>query len=116
MTTSPAFTRIDTRSRSSVMADAEKARRKAGAAAADELQLMARAEVIAAEQTARIPSSAGREREMPRREIAAELAATLHVSERGMVDRMHDAWVLVEQFPSTVAALRAGRVGRGMCG
>ena len=96
-----------------VVSRLEVTRRRMAALQAEELRLLARADAIAAEQTARVPSSAGREREMPLRAIAAEVGAVLRRSDRVMQDRLHDASVLVTGFAATVAALRAGRIDTG---
>ncbi|MCR2801855.1 DUF222 domain-containing protein [Microbacterium sp. zg-Y818] len=114
MNTSPAAgsiaTSIATASRGAVITGVEDTRQAIAALQAEELQWLARAEAIAAEETARVPSSEGREREMPRRAMAAELAAVLRRSDRGMQERMRDAAVLVDGFPATLAALEAGRI------
>lgn len=96
-----------------VVALLQDARRKVAAAQADEIRLLARAHAIASEQTARVPSSEGREREMPARSIAAEIAAALRRPDRGMQNRMHDAAGLVSGFAATVAALHAGAIEVG---
>ncbi|MCR2814948.1 HNH endonuclease signature motif containing protein [Microbacterium jiangjiandongii] len=101
---------IATASHGAVISGVEHTRRGIAALQAEELQWFARAEALAAEETARIPSSEGREREMPRRGMAAELAAVLRRSDRGMQERMRDAAVLVDGFPATLAALEAGRI------
>ncbi|MCR2818179.1 HNH endonuclease [Microbacterium sp. zg.Y1090] len=113
MKTLPPASRRDTRSLGAVVAGLEATRRRIAALHAEELQLLARADAIAAEQTARVPSSERREREMPARAIAAEVGAALRRPDRGMQDRMRDATVLVEGFAATVAALREGRVDAG---
>ncbi|MCR2825448.1 HNH endonuclease signature motif containing protein [Microbacterium sp. zg.Y909] len=101
---------IATASHGAVVTGVEHTRQAIAALQAEELQWLARAEAIAAEETARIPSGEGREREMPRRGMAAELAAVLRRSDRGMQERMRDAAGLVEGFPATLAALEAGRI------
>ena len=113
MNSSPVTTRSDTRSPGAVLSDLAAARRRVAAAEADVLHALARMDAIAAEQTARVPSSEGREREMPLRAIAAEVGAVLQWSDRVMQDRLHDAAVLVTGFAATVAALRAGRIDMG---
>ena len=113
MNSSPVTTRSDTRSPGAVLSDLAAARRRVAAAEADVLHALARMDAIAAEQTARVPSSEGREREMPLRAIAAEVGAVLQRSDRVMQDRLHDASVLVTGFAATVAALRAGRIDMG---
>ncbi|MCR2792522.1 HNH endonuclease [Microbacterium sp. zg.Y625] len=110
MNTSPAHSRSDTRSLGAVVAGLEVTRRRIAALQAEELGLLARADAIAAEQTARVPSSERREREMPARAIAAEVGAALRRPDRGMQDRMRDATTLVGGFAATVAALREGRI------
>ncbi|MCR2816102.1 HNH endonuclease signature motif containing protein [Microbacterium jiangjiandongii] len=101
---------IATASHGAVISGVEHTRRAIAALQAEELQWFARAEALAAEETARFPSSEGREREMPRRGMAAELAAVLRRSDRGMQERMRDAAVLVDGFPATLGALEAGRI------
>ncbi|MBD7958097.1 DUF222 domain-containing protein [Microbacterium sp. Sa4CUA7] len=113
MKTSSVSPRSDTRSPGAVLSDLAATRRRMAALQADELQLLARMNAIAAEQTARVPSSAGREREMPLRAIAAEVGAVLQRSDRVMQDRLHHATVLVTGFAATVGALRAGRIDMG---
>ncbi|MCR2826205.1 HNH endonuclease signature motif containing protein [Microbacterium sp. zg.Y909] len=114
MNTSPVIgsiaTSIGTASRGAVISGVEETRQAIAALQSEELQWLARAEAIAAEETAHIPSSEGREREMPRRGMAAELAAVMRRSDRGMQERMRDAAVLVEGFPATLGALEAGRI------
>ncbi|MCR2813524.1 HNH endonuclease [Microbacterium sp. zg.Y1090] len=97
-------------SHGAVISGVEQTRRAIAALQARELQWLARAETIAAEETSRVPSSEGREREMPRRAMAAELAAVLRRSDRGMQQRMRDAAGLVGGFAATLAALEAGRI------
>ncbi|MCR2825958.1 HNH endonuclease [Microbacterium sp. zg.Y909] len=106
----PATTRRDTRSRGAVLGELERTRARIAALQAEELGLLARADAIAAARTALVPSSAGREREMPLREMAADVAAVLRRSDRVIQDRLHDATVLVTGFAATVAALRAGAI------
>ncbi|MCR2793614.1 HNH endonuclease [Microbacterium sp. zg.Y625] len=110
MNSSSAAGSIATASHGAVISGVEHTRRAIAALQAEELQWFARAEALAAEETARIPSSEGREREMPRRGMAAELAAVLRRSDRGMQERMRDAAVLVEGFPETLGALESGRI------
>ncbi|MBD7957675.1 DUF222 domain-containing protein [Microbacterium sp. Sa4CUA7] len=101
---------IATASHGAVITGVEHTRRAIAALQAQELQWLARAEALAAAETARIPSSESREREMPRRGMAAEVAAVLRRSDRGMQQRMRDAAVLVDGFPATVRALEHGRI------
>ena len=113
MNTSSVIAPRDGLSLGGVVSRLEVTRRRIAALQAEQLRLLARADAIAAEQTARVPSSAGREREMPLRAIAAEVGAVLRRSDRVMQDRLHDASVLVTGFAATVAALRAGRIDTG---
>ena len=113
MNTSSVIAPRDGLSLGGVVSRLEVTRRRMAALQAEELRLLAWADAIAAEQTARVPSSAGREREMPLRAIAAEVGAVLRRSDRVMQDRLHDASVLVTGFAATVAALRAGRIDTG---
>jgi len=110
MSTSSTRHPSDTRSLGAVVAGLEATRRRIAALHAQELQLLARADAIAAEQTGRVPSVERREREMPGRAVAAEVGAALRRPDRGMRDRMRDATVLVDGFAATVAALREGRI------
>lgn len=98
------------RSMSDVVEGLEENRRAMAALHARELQLLGRAGEIAAAQTARIPVSAQRERELPLRSIAAEVGAALRRSDRGMQERIHRAAALLVAFPLVVAALREGRI------
>ena len=110
MNSSPTLPSIDALSAGAVVSGLADTRRRIAQLQAREMRLLARAEAIAAEQTALVPSSEGREREMPRRSMAAEVAAVLRRSDRGMQDRMHDATVLVDRFAATLAALETGRI------
>ncbi|MDL5350291.1 HNH endonuclease signature motif containing protein [Microbacterium sp. zg-YB36] len=95
-----------------VISGLEDARRRRAEADADEVWFLSQAEAVAQAQTARIPTSDGREREMPLRSMAAEVGAVLRRSDHGMRDRMHDATVLVDEFPATFTALREDRIDR----
>ncbi|MEN2740941.1 DUF222 domain-containing protein [Microbacterium sp. X-17] len=87
--------------------------RRAGAVlAAREARILAEAEQIAEAQTARLGSVGAREREMPRRCVAAELAVAVRVNDRAMQAAMNAAAVLTGSFPATLAALEAGRISR----
>ena len=100
-------------SASGVVAELVATERGIAALQARQLVLLGRAGQIAAEQTARIPLGAQREREMPLRSIAAELGAAIRRSDRGMQNRIHQATTLLDRFPGTVAALAAGRIDIG---
>ncbi|NHI17717.1 HNH endonuclease signature motif containing protein [Microbacterium excoecariae] len=78
--------------------------------AAQKATLLARADAIAAAQTARVGAAASREREMPRRLMAATLAAPLRANDRRVQSRMAEAARLVGGFPATLHALREGRI------
>ncbi|WP_417563871.1 DUF222 domain-containing protein [Microbacterium sp.] len=54
----------------------------------------------------------GVDQNMPWREMSAELAAAVHVSDRTMQARMGDAATLVHEFPAVHAALRDGSIDR----
>ncbi|MDL5353115.1 HNH endonuclease signature motif containing protein [Microbacterium sp. zg-YB36] len=95
-----------------VISGLEEVRRRRAEADADEVWFLSQAEAVAQAQTARIPTSDGREREMPLRSMAAEVAAVLRRSDHGMRDRMHDATVLVDELPATFRALREDRIDR----
>ncbi|MCR2825284.1 HNH endonuclease signature motif containing protein [Microbacterium sp. zg.Y909] len=93
-----------------VVAGLEENRRAMARLHARELQLLGRAGAIAADQTARIPVSEQRERELPLRSIAAEVGAALRRSDRGMQSRIHHAATMLVAFPTVVAALSEGRI------
>ncbi|WIM16854.1 MULTISPECIES: HNH endonuclease signature motif containing protein [unclassified Microbacterium] len=95
-----------------VISGLEEVRRRRAQADADEVWFLSQAEAVAEVETARIPSSDGREREMPLRSMAAEVGAVLRRSDHGMRNRMHDATVLVTEFAATFTALREDRIDR----
>lgn len=78
-----------------------------------ELSLLASAEALADEQTARLASRESRQREIPRRSIAAEIGAATRTSDRTVQRRMGEASVLGRDFPLAMRALGEGRVERG---
>ena len=100
-------------SASGVVAELVATERGIAALQARQLVLLGRAGQIAAEQTVRIPLGLQREREMPLRSIAAELAAAIRRSDRGMQNRIHQATTLLDRYPAAVAALAAGRIDIG---
>ncbi|MDL5350899.1 HNH endonuclease signature motif containing protein [Microbacterium sp. zg-YB36] len=113
MNTSPTTTALAAvLSHEQVISGLEEVRRRRAAVDADEVWFLSQAEAVAQAQTARIPSSEGREREMPLRSMAAEVGAVLRRSDHGMRDRMHDATVLVDEFAATFRALREDRIDR----
>ncbi|MCR2785587.1 MULTISPECIES: DUF222 domain-containing protein [unclassified Microbacterium] len=113
MNTSPTTAaRTAVLSHEQVISGLEEVRRRRAEADADEVWFLSQAEAVAQAETARIPSSEGREREMPLRGMAAEVGAVLRRSDHGMRDRMHDATVLVDELPATFVALREDRIDR----
>ncbi|MCR2784189.1 MULTISPECIES: HNH endonuclease signature motif containing protein [unclassified Microbacterium] len=113
MNTSPTTTaRTAVLSHEQVISGLEEVRRRRAQADADEVWFLSQAEAVAEAETARIPTSDGREREMPLRGMAAEVGAVLRRSDHGMRDRMHDATVLVDEFAATFTALREDRIDR----
>jgi hypothetical protein len=75
---------------------------------AQEAQLLSGVMGIALDQVARDPH--GSAHAFPVRSMAVELALALRESPRAMQSRMDRAHELVERFPATHAALRAGRI------
>lgn len=67
-------------------------------------------------QTARLSGAGRRDREMPLREVTAEVAAALRVTERTVQRRMSDATTLMMRFTRTFAALADGRISRAHAG
>lgn len=78
-----------------------------------ELTMLAAAEALADEQTGRLASPDRREREMPRRAIAAEIGTATRANDRTVQRRMGEASVLARDFPVALRALGAGRIERG---
>ena len=79
---------------------------------AERERLYAEAYDLAQEQTARLRDASTREREMPLRAMAAELAVAKRVSDRTMQTRLFEAHRTVTQFPAAWESWRAGRVSR----
>ncbi|MDL5352725.1 HNH endonuclease signature motif containing protein [Microbacterium sp. zg-YB36] len=113
MNTSPTTTPTDVMSAFAVVAEMVETDRQLAAIQARQLVLLGRAGDIAAAETARIPLSSQRERELPLRSMAAELAAATRRSDRGMQNRIHQATVMRDRFPATVTALAEGRIDIG---
>jgi len=67
-------------------------------------------------QTSRLRGAARRDREMPLREVTAEVAAALRVTERTVQRRMSDSTTLLMRFTRTLTALAEGRITRGHAG
>ncbi len=110
MNTSPRTASDAALATSGVVAEMLDTDRQIAALQARQLALLGRAGAIAAEQTARIPIGAQREREMPLRSIAAEIGTALRRSDRGMQNRIHEATTVLGRFPNTVQSLQEGRI------
>ncbi|TFV82443.1 HNH endonuclease [Microbacterium sp. dk485] len=67
---------------------------------------------VALEQTARMTSRDSREREMPMRSLAAEIAFATHVHDLTAQKELNDAYTLVSKLPATVAALQEARISQ----
>jgi hypothetical protein len=87
-------------------------RRAMAELSARETRILAEAEGIAEAQTERLGSPNAREREMPRRCIAAELGVAVRVNDRGVQSAMNEAAIVTRDFPATLAALADGRISR----
>ncbi|MGZ0712120.1 DUF222 domain-containing protein (plasmid) [Coraliomargarita sp. W4R53] len=73
--------------------------------------LLVAAHEVAELQTKRLPEDRRRrEREIPMRNAAAEIAAALRVSDHVVQRRLSDAWTLFHRFPATFTALAEGRI------
>ncbi|AUG28383.1 MULTISPECIES: HNH endonuclease signature motif containing protein [Microbacterium] len=97
------------------------ARRRAARAQAAEARLCAAAVDVVADRVALLRQEAlqqGRsvrsgEADLPLREVALELAMALRVSDRGVQRRMSEAYLLREQFPTTLEIWGQGRIDAG---
>ncbi|MFT4229790.1 MAG: DUF222 domain-containing protein [Microbacterium sp.] len=87
-------------------------RRQVAALQAHEARLLADAVDLAVARMAERPPLRP-DRDMPLREIAAELGAAMRVPDRTVQSRMGDAVSLVERFPATLTAWEAGDVDAG---
>jgi hypothetical protein len=67
---------------------------------------------VALEQMTRVRSRAAREREMPMRSLAAEVAFATHVHDLTAQKELNDAYVLVTRFAATVDALEEARISK----
>ncbi|HWI32112.1 MAG TPA: DUF222 domain-containing protein, partial [Microbacterium sp.] len=87
---------------------------RAGIAAfqAFETRALAAAAALGAEQMGRVESLASRDREMPLRSIAAELAAAVRTSDRSVQRQLDEATLLVEAYPATLTAWGEGKISR----
>ena len=91
------------------------ARRLRGVIAAAEAELArthADAYALTQEQTGRLRDASTREREMPLRSMAAELAVDARVSDRTLQTQLFEAHRTVTQFGASWEAWREGRVSR----
>mgnify|MGYP001324928434 CR=1 FL=1 len=91
------------------------ARRLRGVIAAAEAELArthADAFALAQEQTSRLRDASTREREMPLRSMAAELAVDARVSDRTLQSQLFEAHRTVTQFGASWEAWREGRLSR----
>ncbi len=91
------------------------ARRLRGVIAAAEAELArthADAFALTQEQTSRLRDASTREREMPLRSMAAELAVDARVSDRTVQTQLFEAHRTVTQFAASWEAWREGRVSR----
>lgn len=66
---------------------------------------------IALDQVARSGYRASRERELPVRSVALEIAAATHTHDLTVQRELNDAHTLTGKFPATVDALESGRIG-----
>ena len=88
------------------------AKAEEAAAAAKTSAILAEAYAFTLEQTERLRSASAREREMPLRAMAAELAVASRMNDRTMQTHLYDAHRLVNDFPRSWSALRDGRISR----
>ena len=79
---------------------------------AERARLYAEAFELTQQQTARLRDASTREREMPLRAMAAELAVAKRVSDRTMQNHLFDAHRTVNDFTATWQAWHDGRVSR----
>ncbi|MDZ8275119.1 DUF222 domain-containing protein [Microbacterium aquimaris] len=79
---------------------------------AERARLYAEAYDLTQRQTDRLRDAPTREREMPLRAMAAEIAVAKRVSDRTMQTHLFEAHRTVTEFPATWEAWRAGRVSR----
>jgi hypothetical protein len=67
---------------------------------------------VALEQMAQVRSRAAREREMPMRSLAAEVAFATHVHDLTAQKELNDAYAMVTRFAATVDALEEARISK----
>jgi hypothetical protein len=82
------------------------------AAQARLIRHQAAAYTVALEQVSRASARVQREREMPVRSLAAEVACAMHVHDVTAQNELDTAHTLVTRFAATVDALEAGRVSK----
>ncbi|MDE0546511.1 HNH endonuclease signature motif containing protein [Microbacterium sp. C7(2022)] len=80
---------------------------------AQKARVLADAYALTEAQKARVASNASRERDMPLRSMAAELAAPMRMNDRTMQTHLYDAHRLVSEYSSTFLSLQEGRINRG---
>jgi hypothetical protein len=95
-----------------LVAEARRLRVVIAAAEADLARTHADAYELAQEQTARLRDASMREREMPLRSMAAELAVDARVSDRTLQSQLFEAHRTVTQFAASWEAWREGQVSR----
>ncbi|GMM97533.1 DUF222 domain-containing protein [Microbacterium sp. MTN4-26] len=88
------------------------AKAEEAAAAAKTSAILAEAYAFTLEQTERLRSASAREREMPLRAMAAELAVASRMNDRTMQTHLFEAHRTVTQFHETWESWQAGRVSR----
>ncbi|KAA9148692.1 DUF222 domain-containing protein [Microbacterium lushaniae] len=81
-------------------------------AQAERIRSLAALAEVAAGQVARIGSRDSREREMPMRSLAAEVAFATHVHDMTAQRELGDAHTLVTKFAATVTALEEARISK----
>ncbi len=93
----------------------QEARRAVAAAQARESQLLAAAVdlVVAREEELRAAGVRRSQADLPLREVAAELAAAMRLSDRSVQRRLGDAAALRAGFPATLAAWESGEIDAG---
>ncbi|MDZ8274813.1 DUF222 domain-containing protein [Microbacterium aquimaris] len=95
-----------------LVAEARRLREVIAAAEAELERTHAEAYALVQEQTDRLRDASTREREMPLRSMAAELAVAARVSDRTVQSRLFEAHRTVTQYPATWEAWRDGQVSR----
>ncbi len=95
-----------------LVAEARRLREVIAAAEAELVRTHAEAYELVQEQTDRLRDASTREREMPLRSMAAELAVDARVSDRTVQSRLFEAHRTVTQYLATWEAWRGGRLSR----